>query len=190
MSYCRRRTWRPPATHHSRNWLSPGRGRNATTWASGRSYQAALCSPGEPATGPPAAGGATAPAANPSTTAATTLSTASATARESIPTGPQWRTTPPRSMQNPADAASGKPGNEQRIAIPGLTARRSSSAPAPSAATSGHHDRTGKRLDRSPSGRPVSKHAGRSELETMPDTRPRRPAAPHAACSGHGCSVP
>ena len=49
---------------------------------------------------------------------------------------------------------------------------------------------TDKRLDRSPSGRPVSKHAGRSEREIMPDTRPRRPAAPHAACSGHGCSVP
>lgn len=107
-------------------------------------------------------------------------STASATARESIPTGPQWRTTPPRSTQNPTDAASGKPGNEQRIAIPGLTARRSSSAPAPSAATSGHHDRTDKRLDHSPSGRPVSKHAERSEREIMPDTRPRRPAAPHA----------
>ena len=96
----------------------------------------------------------------------------------------------PAKHANPADAASGKPGNEQRIAIPGLTARRSSSAPAPSAATSGHHDRTDKRLDRSPSGRPVSKHAGRSEREIMPDTRPRRPAAPHAACSGHGCSVP
>ena len=147
MSYCRRRTWRPRPRTTPATGSVPAAAGTPPTWASGRRYQAARCSPGEPATGPPAAGGATAgtnafnaalrrpatrafrsrrsrvsshttagknpasaasipasapaltPTANPCTTAATTLSPASATARESIPTGPQWRTTPPRSTQ-------------------------------------------------------------------------------------------
>jgi hypothetical protein len=59
------------------------------------------------------------PAANPSTTAATTLSTASATARESIPTGPQWRTTPPRSTQTQPTQPAGNQAMNSESPFPG-----------------------------------------------------------------------
>ena len=68
---------------------------------------------------PPASAPALTPAANSSTTAAATLSTTSATARESIPTGPQWRTTPPRSTQTQPTQPAGNQAMNSESPFPG-----------------------------------------------------------------------